>query len=98
VHADFSPEALADLDAIYEYIARDKPRIALAWTEKLVDAAEKAATLPFAGRVVPEIGDPKIREVLFRNYRIVYRVEAKRLLVITIIERHRRLLISDEPH
>ena len=97
MNVDFSPEALADLDAIYEYIARDKPRIALAWTEKLIDAAEKAVAYPLAGRVVPEIGDAKIREVLFRNYRIVYRVEAKRLLVITIVERHRRLRIGNEP-
>jgi mRNA-degrading endonuclease RelE of RelBE toxin-antitoxin system len=40
---------------------------------------------------VPEVGDPKIREVLVGGYRVIYRLEQKRLLVLTVIEGHRRL-------
>ncbi len=93
---EFSPEALADLDAIYEFIARDKPVAALRWVETLIDTAEKAAAHPLAGRVVPEIDDGAIREALFRNYRIIYRVESKRMLVLTVVERHRRLNLPGE--
>ena len=88
---EFSPEALADLEAIYAYIARDKPDAALSWVEKLIDAAERTSALPLLGRVVPEVGDAAIRETQVRNYRIIYRVEARRLLVLTVVERHRRL-------
>jgi len=91
VRVEISAEALADLDAIFDHIARDKPQAALRWVEKLLDRAESAGQQPRAGRVVPEVGDLAIREVILKNYRIIYRVEAKRLLVLTIIEGHRRL-------
>ena len=88
---DFSPTAIADLEDIALYIARDNPRAAEAWVDKLVDRAEKAAFQPRGGRVVPEVDDPDIREVFLRTYRIIYRIEPKRILVLTIIEGHQRL-------
>jgi plasmid stabilization system protein ParE len=91
VKTDFSPAALADLEEIGLYIARHNPRAAAAWVDKLVDRAEKAAAQPRSGRVVPEVGDPDIREVLLRTYRIIYRIEPGRILVLTIMEGHRRL-------
>jgi toxin ParE1/3/4 len=88
---DFSPAALADLEEIGLYIARDNPRAAEVWVDKLVDRAERAALQPRGGRVVPEMGDPDIREVFLRTYRIIYRVEPDRILVLTIMEGHHRL-------
>jgi toxin ParE1/3/4 len=96
VKTDFSPEALADLDALHDYIAEDKPGAAQRWVAKLISMAEFAALYPLAGRMVPEVGDPAVREVVFRNYRIIYRLEQKRLLVLTVIERHRRLRARSE--
>lgn len=40
---------------------------------------------------MPEVEDPKIRELIVGVYRVIYRVEEKRLLVLTVIEGHRRL-------
>jgi hypothetical protein len=40
---------------------------------------EQLAAFPSAGRVVPEFGDPKIREILWRNYRLVYRLAGSSL-------------------
>jgi hypothetical protein len=37
------------------------------------------------GRFVPEADDGNIRELLFYNYRIIYRFETDRILVLTII-------------
>jgi toxin ParE1/3/4 len=71
VRVEFSPEALGDLDAIYEYIARDNPSAALRWVNRLIVRAEKAATQPLAGRIVPELADKAIREVFVRQYRII---------------------------
>lgn len=36
---------------------------------------------PFSGRVVPEFGDPTIRELILDPYRIVYRVDEKAKVV-----------------
>ena len=30
--------------------------------------------MPRCGRIVPELGDPMFREVIYGNYRIVYRI------------------------
>ncbi|WP_437665171.1 type II toxin-antitoxin system RelE/ParE family toxin [Sorangium sp. So ce1182] len=89
--AEWSPEALADLEDICAYIARDNPKAAEAWIEKLISKAEKASAHARAGRVVPEIEDPDIREVFLKSYRIIYRVEPERVVVLTVLEGHRRL-------
>lgn len=91
MRAEFSRQAEADLDEIAGFIARDSVDAALAWIDRLVDHANEAAAAPHAGRVVKEYADPKVREVLLKSYRIIYRVESKRIVVLTIIEGHRRL-------
>lgn len=45
-----------------------------AWVERLRARARRAAQMPWAGRVVPELGRDDIQEVSLRAYRIVYRV------------------------
>jgi toxin ParE1/3/4 len=88
---EFAPTALFDLEDIAEYIAQDNPIAAEQLVDRLVAAADKVASHPRSGRVVPELEDPKIREVIVGEYRVIYRVEEKRLLVLTVIEGHRRL-------
>jgi len=88
---EYSPTALFDLEDIADYIAQDNPISAEQWVDKLMAAAEKVARHPRSGRAVPEVDDTKIREVIVGEYRIVYRLEEKRLLVLTVIEGHRRL-------
>jgi hypothetical protein len=41
--------------------------------------------------ISPEVEDPKIREVIVGEYRVIFRIEQKRLLVLTVIEGYRRL-------
>jgi plasmid stabilization system protein ParE len=86
VVVDYSAAAKRDLSAIHAYIAADAAAAADAWIRKLLDAADLAATNPRAGRVVPEWGNAGVREVFVRRYRIVYRVEARRILVLRVIE------------
>jgi addiction module RelE/StbE family toxin len=88
---EFSPNAEADLDEIAQYIARDNLRAADRWVDKLVQAARDVANAPLAGRMVPELQDPSIREVLVRKYRIVYRVDPRRITILSIFEGHRKL-------
>ncbi|WP_437759795.1 type II toxin-antitoxin system RelE/ParE family toxin [Sorangium sp. So ce1389] len=92
--AEWSPEALADLEDICAYIARDDPEAAEAWIDRLISKADKASAHPRAGRVVPEIEDSDIREVFLKSYRIIYRVESERIIVLTVLEGHRRLRAS----
>jgi len=86
----WSDRARDDLGAIGEYIAADNPRAARRWVDRLIADVERAAAMPFAGRVVPEYADRQdIREVVRRTYRIVYRVREDAIEVLTIFEGHR---------
>lgn len=87
----WSARAQNDLVEIASFIARDDRKAARAWIERLRERARLAASSPLAGRVVPERNDAKIREVLVRSYRIIYRVEAKEIVVLTVLEGHRLL-------
>ena len=93
---EFSPQAVLDLEDIADFIAEDNPQAAEAWVDRLVETAEGMAAHPKAGRVVPEVDDTHVREVLLGNYRIVYRVEPTRILVLTVIEGHRPLRIGND--
>ena len=71
----FAPQAERDLRAINFYIARNSSAdIAARFGNRLIDRALALTTLPERGRVVPEIGDPNVREIFFKSYRIVYRI------------------------
>ena len=87
----WTPRAIADLETIGEYIALDSPEAARRWVVELMAAAERAGHVPFAGRRVPEHARDDIREVLERTYRIVYRITAERVEVLTVFEGHRLL-------
>jgi ABC-type uncharacterized transport system substrate-binding protein len=47
---------------------------------------EGLETDPLSGRVVPEVGDDTVREVIHGNYRIVYRVRPDLVEIVTKFE------------
>jgi toxin ParE1/3/4 len=67
---------------IGDYIALDDPKAAVRWIRQLRDRVRRASALPGTGRVVPELQREDIREVLLRNYRLMYRVDKRELVVI----------------
>ena len=48
------------------------------------EAEKRLAQFPDSGRVVPEFQDPELREVLWRNYRVVYRNSRGRVEVVIV--------------
>jgi plasmid stabilization system protein ParE len=40
--------------------------------------------LPRIGRVVPEMNDPAIREIILGNYRIIYRLHTELAEILTV--------------
>jgi addiction module RelE/StbE family toxin len=85
----WTDRARRDLLDIGRFIARDNPRAACAWIERLRGRARKATETTLAGRVVPARADQEVREVFVRNYRIVYRVFEDAVHVLTVFEGHR---------
>ncbi len=87
----WTKEALLRLQEIEEYISRDNPAAAIEFVDKLISAAETIAEHPEKGRIVPELSIEKIREILYKNYRIVYLVRKKSIDILTVFEGHQLL-------
>ena len=68
----WSPQALADLEAVGDYLAREAPAYAQTIVDGAFLAVERLDLFPRSGRMVPEIGDPELREVIYKGYRIIY--------------------------
>ena len=84
--------AVFDLESIKEYIARDSEYYASEFIGRIIDTVEKLSLLPNRGRKVPELDDESIREVIFNNYRIVYRIEkSDSILILGVIHAARDL-------
>jgi plasmid stabilization system protein ParE len=77
---------IQDVEAIREHIARDSTRYADLVVERLVAAVQRLADHPRSGRVVPELGDDSIREVIYGNYRIVYRLQHDLIEIATVFQ------------
>ncbi len=82
--------ARRDLSEIGRFIARDKPEAARRWVGRLQRKAQEAITAPKVGRRVPELERDDVRELLLRNYRIVYRLREDEIRVLTVFEGHRQ--------
>jgi toxin ParE1/3/4 len=80
----WSPQSIHDLESIKSFVAGESPHYAGLIVQRLVAAVERLTMFPNSGRVVPEFGDPVIREVLWRSYRLVYRVEGENVEIVTV--------------
>lgn len=69
-----APSAQRDLAEIVRYIAQHNADPAARLGYELIARSESVATLPESGRVVPEFGQPNLREAMCRSYRIIYRL------------------------
>ena len=74
----WSPAARDDLHDIVVFIARDNPNRAMSFGYELISETERLREFPELGRVVPEYRSDNLREILFRPYRIVYRLDHER--------------------
>jgi len=86
-------QAAEDVEAIKAYVARDSERYASLLAERLVAAVGRLELFPQSGRVVPEVGDDSLREVLYGNYRLVYRLQAESVEVVTVYHAARLLRV-----
>ena len=91
----WSPLAIDRASEIAEYIARDKPSAAEKWINTVFSKVEQLISSPEIGRVVPEIRNDRFKELIYGNYRIIYRIEKTQISIFTI--RHgKQMLPIDE--
>jgi toxin ParE1/3/4 len=80
----FRPDALADLEDIYDYIAADSPVKAGEFIGLIRDKCKFLAETPYGGRARPEIRSD-LRSFPVKSYLILYRIESDIVEIVNII-------------
>ncbi len=71
-----------DLASMVEYVSTDSPRAARRIIRTIHDRLKTLRSFPKLGRVIPEIGDPALREIVVDPYRILYRLRKGRIEIL----------------
>ena len=88
---EWSSRARETLREFAELVCRDAgERSARHWIDGLEARVGILATHPHAGRMVPEVGRPDVRELLYRVLRVIYQLDAQSDLCIIVSLRHAR--------
>jgi toxin ParE1/3/4 len=78
--------AWQDVEEAARFIARDSPRYAVVLQREAQAAAQSLRQFAKRGRVVPERGDERIRELIVaRSYRLLYTISGDEVHVIAFI-------------
>ena len=81
----WTPRAASLLEEVARRLADESTSAAAKLVGDLLEAAESLANLADRGRRVPELGESQYRELLTRDYRLVYRVNPEEVVVIALI-------------
>ncbi|MDO5664436.1 MAG: type II toxin-antitoxin system RelE/ParE family toxin [Bacteroidia bacterium] len=85
VQINWTQQAKVDLKEISDYIAKDSKRYAELEVKRIRKRTEILKKFAFAGKTNKEKGDENIRELIERNYRIIYRIVHKqRIDILTV--------------
>ena len=80
----WSPLAIDRVIEIASYIAQDDAIASEKWVCSLFEKVKRLEKFPDSGRVVPETRRKDIREIVFGNYRIIYRIEEAKVSILTV--------------
>lgn len=85
---EWTDPAVADLERIHDYIARDSVDYADALVERLILSV---GSFLESGRRVPESTNLKVRELLVEGYRVMYRLKKRTAQILAVIHGARYL-------
>ncbi len=95
MHVEWSAYARDDLDDLVQYISRDSAFYAGLFAQRVVLATRRLNVFPESGRVIPEAEDPALREIIVQGYRVMYRLEPDRVLILAVM--HGRRDVGSNP-
>ena len=88
----WTDNALQDLEDIAEFIEKDSQHYARVTIQGLYRHTKILYDQPKLGRMVPEAGSENFRELIRGNYRIIYKLSADSVYILTIHHSSRDLL------
>jgi len=87
--------ALGNLIEANKYISSENPEAARKVINDIYDTGNKIKEFPGKGRIVPEVRRKNVREVFCFEYRIIYRIETRRIFILTVRHMKQRLKKKD---
>jgi len=87
----WTKEVQNNLQEIENFISQDNLNAAIKLIDKIISLTEDLVDYPRKGRIVPELSIDQIREILYKNYRIVYLIKKNSIDIITVFESHKLL-------
>jgi toxin ParE1/3/4 len=86
---DFHPEAVVDLDEIWDFIAGDNLNAADRLIAEMLAAVNELVSFPKQGHRRPDLTNRPLRFTLVREYLIAYAPDEKPLWVVAVIHGRR---------
>lgn len=93
---EWSNEAEVAFDAVFERLQGYSDRAAMDFVRRVTARIEVLADHPRIGRIVPEYGIERFRELIEPPYRIMYQVFADRVEIATIRHSAEHLRRADD--
>ena len=92
VKINWTDQSIEDIDSIAEFISTDSLKYAKIQVQRFFERVDVLKSHPKAGRIVPEIEDKSVRELIMGNYRIIYKILSKERIDILTVHHSRRML------
>ncbi len=91
--------ARENLREIVEFIAHDSPTYAASVAARITSATRRLREYPKIGRMIPEYDLDELRELIILSYRVAYRVDENRSVILAITHGRRDLrpFLGDDP-
>jgi toxin ParE1/3/4 len=86
---DFHPEAVVDLDEIWDFIVGDSPKAADSLIAEILAAIDKLVAFPKQGHKRPDLTTRPLRFTLVREYLIAYAPDERPLWIVAVMHGRR---------
>ncbi len=82
---------MAHLEALVDYVSLTSPVYAEGMVSRIDQRLQLASTHPEIGKMVLDVEDPALRELVVPPYRIFYRIRPDAIEVLAIVHERRHL-------
>ena len=95
VKIKISKQAQKDMRQIYDYVSDTSFQNADKLNEKFITKIDSLKNFPERGKIVKEFADPALREISVYKFRIIYKLGARVLHIVSI--HHSSRLLTNNP-
>ena len=86
-------DAEEDLESIKNYISKDSIYYANKTVNEIINKTEYLLMFPYMGRKIPEYNNINFRELIYKSYRILYKINSN-IYILNVFHHSRDILTS----